>query len=234
LQACKLRFEQIGVQREELLNELNEARRHYQPGQMNPSSVLANKDINRLLGQLHQLIDQDHENTEAAGRILSAAIKSRAFWKPLLERRLQAGERRALTRMPPDLAVRMQQWLIAASRLDKEGAQGFAKALLGDSFGPLVLSETSLETDGPAPLAPSAAGNKNMNAMGSLSRELNDLDRQRWLVRLERLERRQETLARMMEHQRQEIERLRALFGACAGSEKGPNQLSSTVPGYSR
>lgn len=224
LQECRQRFDQLEARREELLNELAAARQRFKPGQMDPASVLANKSIDRILGQLHGLVEESRENTEEAGRALGGALLSRRLWEPALRRDLTAGG------LNPQERARKTLWLAAAARLDKEGREGFAKALLGDTFGPLALEAMPEEFDRLAPLPGPPPPGLRRGAGPPTMRELGDLARQRWLARLDRIERHQEELTRILQRQEREIQRLRQLLGADT-QPPPPDQAKTPPPG---
>ena len=218
LRECRKKFDQIETRREDLLNKLAVERKRYAPGRMNPGAVLSYKAIDRLLGQLHQLVELARPNAEEAGLTLEIAMTTRRNWEPILNRELA---RPAAT--PPTVTkeerARQGLWLQAARRMDQDGENGFAKTLLGESFGPIALEalpERLALNPGLRPKDLLGQPPARRGGRGPLKREASDALRQRWLERLDRLEWRQEELQEMFKRQQREIDRLRQIIGESA------------------
>ena len=222
LHECDNKFKTIEERRNKLLERLTSEKRRYQPDKYDPASVLAHQSIDRLLGELHQAVEEGRSNTAEAVDLVTTALMTRPIWEASLQNDNTHPER------GPDAAAaikpeRKQAWIEGLKRIDKEGTEGFTKALLSESFATEVMQLIPERLRWPTSFGMRRGG-------GPMRRGMVDSVRQNLLARVERMEKQQEELMKEYNRQERELRQMRtilenAMFESApleAGPTEGP------------
>lgn len=205
LHECQNKFKTIEERRNKLLEQLTSEKRRYQPDKYDPASVLAHQTIDRLLGELHQAVEEGRTNTTDAVELVTTALMTRPVWEPSLQNDAAPPERgpAAGAAVKPE---RKQAWLEGLKRIDKEGTEGFARALLSEAFATEVVQSIPERLRWPAPFGMRRGGGAPMRRM------MMDNVRQNLLARVERMEKQQEELMKEYNSQERELRQMRMIL----------------------
>ena len=196
-------FKRIEIKRQDLLIELDREKARYRPGEMNPASVMARQSVDRLLGELHELVGQSNEITEESAHQMVMAIHLREYWQPMLRDRID--RQSAPSEKESELTrERMALWLKGAERLEEKDHEGFVRSILGEALGPLVWSMAGEWIEPPGESAMTDGQQDDIKPPPGIGNRLRD--------RLRRIERRQNELSEMLEENQREIRHLRWLI----------------------
>ncbi|MCE5230937.1 hypothetical protein LLG95_15270 [bacterium] len=204
LREASRRFGENTARREQLMKKLAQNKDRVQGGQMDPASILARKEIDKLAGELHTLIEADHDNNEQATRILRQAIFNRDRWAAGLAKILdQSLDDKTLSAADRD---RMRRWRQGIAQLQQDNPREFVRQVLGKDYADYLVDSmpmlARMPHDGFGPgRGPDGAGGRGF-----------------WLGRIAQLERQQATMRQQLDRQDREIARIRAML------EKGSQQ----------
>lgn len=193
------RFAENSTRRKELLKSLAQIKDRAS-SEIDPASIIARKELERLYGELHTVIEADKTNDDQAVRLLRQALSNRERWAGTLDgilNRSLAGKGVAAAERD-----RMRRWREGIARLQQNDSRDFIKQIAGNDYGDyLVNSNPTL-----ARLRDAEGGNPPLR--GGLEGE----GRGFWFNRIAQLERTQASLRQQLDYQDQEIARLRKML----------------------
>lgn len=173
--------------------------------EMDPVSIVARKEVERLLGELHTVIESDKSNDDQTMKLLRPALANRERWAGTLTNLLD----QSIAKKDASAAERdrMRRWREGIARLQQNDSRDFIKQIVGNEYGDyLVNSNPSL-----ARVREPDSGTRGL-AEGE--------GRGFWLNRLAQLERTQASIRQQIDRQDQEITRLKMML-----ENRGPGRL---------
>lgn len=200
LQESVAQFHKIEAQRNTLLKALTDEKSHYDPDKMDPQAVITRQKVNNILAQLHELVEQDKKNTDDTARLFGFSAISMKFWGPVFKERLQDEG----ATLDPQIVKRLRVWVDGYEKSKPPNdPEELAITLLGDDFGPIVYQTAREHLE-------KMMGEQRRGPHRGPGRMLRE-SQGRWIVRIQRLEKRQEDLQNELESLGREIERLRRM-----------------------
>jgi hypothetical protein len=215
LRDCRSKYEEIEKKRARYLDQLANAKKSYQPGKFDPADVMKHQSVDKLLGDLHQVVEEGRENTQVAEELLLGALATRNLWEATLHRGDTDSSKPAATETGE--SERKKAWLSGLDRIEKEGPEGFAKAILGDPFGAAVYQEIPDWIRSRLMSHPGERGGPS-----PMRRQLMEGIRQNWLGRIERMERQQLELSKELGRQQRELRQMRMMLENVMNDPEAP------------
>ena len=216
-QRNRVKFEQIEIKNQELMEQLTEAKQRYHPDRIDTGTLLVRRKIGQLLAELHGLDNESQELIGESAERLILVLRTRRMWEPQLRQQWEEFQSRDQMNIKEKQQTkeRFERWLTALERLDEEGQPAFAQVLLGKKLGALAVESVPKDSEatdpewrnGPPPRGPGEFGPPPHHR-----RIFGNQLRNRLMGRLRRIEDNQDDLKRSLKHQEREIERLRFLL----------------------
>lgn len=193
------RFAENSAHRNELMKSLAQTKDRAST-QMDPASIIARKEVERLLGELHTVIEADKGNNDQAVRLLRQAITNRERWAAALTKVLD--QSLGVKDVPAAERDRMRRWREGIAKLQEDNNRDFIKQIVGNSYGDYLVNSnpTLARLRQPDPVNPAMRGGLEGDGRGF------------WLNRIGQIERAQAALRQQLNRQDQEIARIKMML----------------------
>lgn len=185
------------TRRNELMKSIAQSKDRASSG-MDPASIIARREVERLLEDLHAVIEADKRNDEQTVRMLRQAITNRERWTTPLSKILDVSL--AGKSLPAAERDRLRRWREGIARLKQNDSRDFIKQIVGSEYGDYLVNSNPMLL------------RMNREGEGASAGMRDGEGRGFWMGRITQLERTQAMLRQQIDHQDQEIARLKLML----------------------